>query len=294
MPSMTTKPTARPTLNAAPGVEKQASPTSLSPEAQAARAYFPRGLEQPEGSFRFSVDALLLAAFASAERCRSFADLGTGCGVVGLGLALLHPHLSGFGIEIDLALAQAAQANAERLGLERRFGVLHADVAECTPGNPLPSPPLPAAHTTRGHVDIVVANPPWNKAGGGRLPAGALREQALVDSGSTLNSFCSAAAALLASKGFFACIYDAERLPLLLDSLRARELEPKRLCFVHGRAELPARTVLVEARKKSRPGLTVEAPLILYENTGGKKRGTLTPQAFAFCPFLSCNNGSAF
>ena len=64
---------------------------SPSPHAEARRA-FPAGLEQPEGSFRFSVDALLLAAFAAsrtADVTIRFIDLGTGCGVVGLAYLLL-------------------------------------------------------------------------------------------------------------------------------------------------------------------------------------------------------------
>ena len=36
-----------------------------SADVLAARLAFPAGLEQPEGSFRFSADALLLAAYAS-------------------------------------------------------------------------------------------------------------------------------------------------------------------------------------------------------------------------------------
>ena len=39
-------------------------PDPLSDAVLQARALFPRGLVQPVGGFRFSVDALLLAAFA--------------------------------------------------------------------------------------------------------------------------------------------------------------------------------------------------------------------------------------
>ena len=58
-----------------------------------ARALFPRGLHQPEDSYRFGADALLLAAFAAENLAslpgaapRKVAELGSGCGAALLGL----------------------------------------------------------------------------------------------------------------------------------------------------------------------------------------------------------------
>ncbi len=247
---------------------------------EAARESFPRGLEQPEGSFRFSVDALLLAAFAPAERAESFADLGAGCGVVGLALCLLHPHLSGLGIEILPQAAGAAFRNIEKLGLTDRFRVLEHDAADTR------------AEFFAQSYDLVVANPPWRGERAGRLPKTLLRTEALVDNGEALPVFCGAAARLLKHKGTFACVYDSGRLPELLETLRGLRLEPKRLRFVHSRADSPSRIVLVEARKNSRPGVHIEAPLILYaERDLTCNPRALTSQAVEFCRFLSCNSG---
>lgn len=93
-----------------------------------AQRIFPRGLEQPEGSFRFSIDALLLASFTRVGGVRHMADLGTGCGVAGIALCLQHKGLRGIGIEIDTRLVQAAKQNVSVLGLEERFSIVHADV----------------------------------------------------------------------------------------------------------------------------------------------------------------------
>ncbi|MBO4793960.1 MAG: hypothetical protein J5556_05260, partial [Deltaproteobacteria bacterium] len=68
----------------------------------AARKAFPSGLFQPAGSYRFAADSLALAAFGRRflpEGAARFADLGTGCGVVGLALLLEAPASSGFGLE---------------------------------------------------------------------------------------------------------------------------------------------------------------------------------------------------
>lgn len=60
-----------------------------------ARALFPRGLHQPQDSYRFGADALLLAAFAAESLAglpgtapRTVAELGSGCGAALLGLCL--------------------------------------------------------------------------------------------------------------------------------------------------------------------------------------------------------------
>ncbi len=249
---------------------------------EAAREAFPRGLEQPEGAFRFSVDALLLAAFAPADRAESFADLGTGCGVVGLALCLLHPRLSGFGVEVLPQAAAAAFRNAETLGLAERFRILEHNLADTD-----------ADFFLQSH-DLVVANPPWRGGRAGRPPKTFLRAEALVDKGETLPVFCGAAARLLKHKGTFACVYDSERLPELLEALRGQRLEPKRLRFVHSRAGSSSRIVLVEARKNSRPGVRVEAPLILYaEREPARGPRALGLQPLEFCRFLACNGGGA-
>ena len=60
------------------------------PTIPEARALFPSGLFQPEASFRFSADALHLADFAlsALKGGETVADLGAGCGVIGLALGL--------------------------------------------------------------------------------------------------------------------------------------------------------------------------------------------------------------
>ena len=106
---------------------------SPSPHAEARRA-FPAGLEQPEGSFRFSVDALLLAAFAASRTTdvtMRFIDLGTGCGVVGLAYLLLKRNIcQGFGMDCNPELIAAAQNNTDKLGFSDRFALHTGELAD--------------------------------------------------------------------------------------------------------------------------------------------------------------------
>ncbi|MDL2307511.1 methyltransferase domain-containing protein [Desulfovibrio sp. OttesenSCG-928-C06] len=113
-----------------------------------ARSYFPRGLFQPAGSFRFSMDALLLASFAvrcleldaqlpgsslsnpegAPEHMQSMLDLGCGCGVVAFGVMLQIRNMQGYGVDIQPELLEASTKNASLLGLESRYSGICADL----------------------------------------------------------------------------------------------------------------------------------------------------------------------
>lgn len=240
-------------------------PPAESPVA-VARKRFPRGLVQPAGSFRCSVDALLLARFA-AEGMRDasplfFADLGTGCGVVGLALLLAladrHPALCGCGLELDPHLVAAARHNTVRLGLRGHFAVHRVDL--CDAGRLEP---------WAGNCHRVLFNPPWRLEGAGRLPPSSVRRKALFGTPETLPLFAGAAARLLRPGGRAVCIVGAARLADLLAALSGAGLRPRRLRCVHTGPGQPARLVLAEASAPL-PGrrptsnltdLIIEAPL---------------------------------
>src|SRR5487761_2634166 len=65
-----------------------------------------------------------------------------------------------------------------------------------------------------------------------------------------------------------AFVFDASRSAELLRCMAANTLEPKRLRFVHPRADAPASTILVEARKGGGIEATIEPPLLLYDRPG--------------------------
>lgn len=244
-----------------------------------ARTLFPRGLTQPEGSFRFSIDALLLASFAHGG-ARTMLDLGTGCGVVGLAYCLLHEECRGLGIELEKGLVSAACHNALMLGLAEHFHIMQADLSAMLQSHA--DYPMPLVN-----YDLVLSNPPYRLPSSGRAAASPMRQQALFESAASLNDFVCNASKALRNGGRCALIYGAQRLPDLIISLRHARLEPKRLCMVHSRLDGPARLVLVESMKGAKAELRIEPPLILYEGQGSDTK--LSAQALAFSPFLACN-----
>jgi len=223
------------------------------------------------------MDALLLAAFAGREKVRGrVLDLGTGCGVVGLGLALDHPDFFGVGVDLNGVMLGHARENVRRLGLEERFALLRADVCQ------------PACLGSES-MDLVLCNPPYRDPGRGRICPDEAKTQARFESRAGLADFVRAASYLLRNKKNCAFIQLAERVDELLDLMRAFRLQPKELLCVHQRSDTPARLVLVRSLKNGGPGLKVLPPLILHEGYGAATR--LTHEALSFCPGLGCNAG---
>ena len=245
------------------------------PDQARARDMFPRGLSQPRQGFRFSLDALLLAAFAGQWEVRGrVLDLGTGCGVVGLAVALGHPDSVVVGLDASPVMLNHARENARRLGLEKRFAVLQGDVAN--PGGLRP-----------GSMDLVVCNPPYRDPRTGRACPDAVKNAARFETGAGLADFIRATAFFLGNKKPYAFIHLAERADDLLVLLRESRLRPKVLCFVHPRAEDAARMVLVRGVKNGGSGLRVAPGLVLHEGQGEASR--LTAGILDFCPHLACN-----
>ena len=260
-------------------------------ESRDARQRFPAGLLQPEGCARFSMDALLLAAFAarslhplSPAGQSPVLELGCGVGAALLAVALLEKNITALGVEQRPELAQAAEKNIRRLGLTDRLHVLRGT--------------LPARECLRRCRDwlaehpsgqqgatLILANPPYWTRREGRTSPHALVETARRDTDTTLNDFCLSAATLTRHKGYFCCIYDARMLPRLFEVCTRHRLGIRRLMPVHPRKGQPARRILLEARKGTAHDLHMEEALHLHPSNQ-EKGAHWTPEALRFCPFL--------
>lgn len=238
----------------------------------ARREYFPRGMSQPEGGYRFSLDSLLLSSFAAPGRRKVGIDLGCGCGVVAIGMLLRQPGLSMTGLEIDKEACESAKRNVEELRLSDSLSIIQGDVEQWRP---------------EAVVDFVVSNPPYRQQGTGRVSQGEERRTARFEHRGSLQSFVRCAAVALKTRGKFAFVHLPERLPDIMVTLRSNRLEPKRMRLVYGRLDDPPKMVLMEAIKAGSPGLRVEPPLVLHEGVGGETR--FTEDALNYCEYLRCN-----
>ena len=217
----------------------------------------PLVIRQPAKGYRFSIDSVLLAGFA-APHCRgSVLDLGTGCGVILLLLSRLAPAMgTGTGVEIQRSLCSFAERNFRENGLSGRLRAVPADLREEAPG------------VFRGTYGLVVANPPFGRAGSGRRNPHPERETARHDVSCTLPELCAAAARAMAPAGRFALILPVGRYPELRDEARREGMEAVETRRVHARpGDPPSRVLILLARGVGNVPRELP-PLRLHEGAG--------------------------
>jgi tRNA1Val (adenine37-N6)-methyltransferase len=208
---------------------------------------------QSRRGYRFSLDAVLLAYFATVKPKEKIADLGTGNGVIPLVLAQRVPSLSIVGVEVQGDLADRARRNVEVNGADERIRIIQGDVREITR--------MAAAES----FDAVLCNPPYRKPGSGRTNPSEEKKIARHEILGTLQDFLEAGRYLLRADGRMTLVYPAVRSIDLLAALRAARLEPKRLRVVYSQPDAEASLILVEGVKGGRSGAKIMPPLFIYE-----------------------------
>ncbi|MCP4680091.1 MAG: methyltransferase [Deltaproteobacteria bacterium] len=213
-------------------------------------------LVQPKNGYRFSIDSLLLTRFAcEGARMSLGADLGAGCGVVGLGLLAAGQTSRVVAIEVQHSLAELATQNAALNGLDLSYSVLESDLRH----SPLQS----------GVFDLVVMNPPFWPARSGRLPENEERRIACHEMLGGIRDWIETAGRLLnPRRGRLVIVFPARRLDALLIALNTSRLSGTRLRLVHPHIDNPAELVLIEARPGNTGRLTCEPPMVLKNDDG--------------------------
>lgn len=201
-------------------------------------------------------DAFLLGSFPRLRPGLRVCDLGSGTGLVGLLLLQRWGDLRVTGVELQESAAALSDRAAEENGLGDRLRTLRGDLRNIRAL-------LPA-----GSFDLCVSNPPYFAEGSGAAAPDAARRTARSESGCALLDVCRAAAYLLRWGGDFCAVYRPERLCDLLCALRESGLEPKRLRMVEARPGAAPSLLLAQARRGGKPGLIMEPPLRLTDETG--------------------------
>ena len=219
---------------------------------------------QYAGGYRFSVDAVLLAHFATPKAGQQVLDLGCGCGVIGLILAYRHPQITLCGLELQAELAQLAEENVAANGVASRYQILNSDVRAI---NIVLAPES---------FDLVVCNPPYREQASGRLNTNDQAALARHEVQGSLVDFVRAAAFAVKNRGKVFFIYPARRSVFLLACLHAQGLIPKRLQAIYSYPSAEqACLVLVEAVKNGGEQCSILPPFYLYEDKNGEQSTAL-------------------
>ena len=213
---------------------------------------------QHRDGYRFSLDAVLLAHFCRPASGDRVLDLGTGCGVIGLILSYRHPDIQITGLELQSALAALARSNVRANTLHDRFTVEQGDLRKIR------------EHLRAESFELVLSNPPYHKAGSGRLSGTDERALARHELTADPESVIAAAAFAVKNRGTVVCIYPAERLAAVTATMMKKRLVPKRIQPVYSYPEDDrARLVMIEAMKNGGEGVRLLPPLYIYQYPDG-------------------------
>ena len=205
--------------------------------------------------FSFGTDAVLLSHFASMQTKGRVVDLGTGCGIIPILLYARCPGLSITGIEVQPELAGMAARSVQLNALDEHIRIVCGDLKH-------------ALKFEKHGVDMVVTNPPYEKAEAGAHNADCYKNIAKREVLCTLSDVIGAAAALLRTGGRLCMIYRTERFAELMAQMREKRIEPKRIQLVASRHGQAPGFALVEGRKGAREGLKFLPTLQIYEQDG--------------------------
>jgi tRNA1Val (adenine37-N6)-methyltransferase len=215
-------------------------------------------LYQSKTGYRFSVDSLLLYDFITLKEVTCIADLGAGSGIVGILLAKKYTGAFVTLLEIQDDLVRIAGKNILLNHVEDRVSAVKCDLRV-----------VADLCVESRSCDLVVSNPPFRRLRSGLLNIEEERAIARHEIKLRLPEFIDAASRLLKAKGRLCMIYHPQRLSELMAAMRHKDIEPKRLRFVHSTVMSESKMVLLEGVKGGRTGLKVEKPLFIYKKDGG-------------------------
>ncbi|MCD7832772.1 MAG: tRNA1(Val) (adenine(37)-N6)-methyltransferase [Lachnospiraceae bacterium] len=211
---------------------------------------------QSEHLFRFGMDAVLLSGFARVKEGGQALDLGTGTGIIPILLSAKTPGRHFTGLEISPASADMAARSVLLNDLSDRIAIVKGDIREAD------------ALFAPASFDTITSNPPYLKDSHGLLNPDLEKAAARHEVLCTLEDVVRAAVKLLVPGGHFYMVHRPFRLAEIICVLSRYRLEPKRMRLVYPYVDKEPNMVLIEAVRGGRARMTVEKPLIVYDQPG--------------------------
>jgi len=211
---------------------------------------------QSSSAFCFSMDAVLLANFATVKKGETVIDLGTGTGVIPLLISARSQVNQIIGLEIQKDCCERAQRSIRGNGLENLIQITEGDICN--------SEELFGT----GRFDLVTSNPPYLPVGrGAQNKTGSItiaRHEILCD----LQGVIQAAGRLVRYGGRVAMVHRPERMAEIFLEMEKKGLKPRRLQMVYPEPEKRPNMVLVEAQLGGNPELIIDEPFFVYDENG--------------------------
>ena len=214
-----------------------------------------RIIQNPD-RFCFGMDAVLLSDFARVKEGDRVLDFCTGTGIIPILMEAKTKASHFTALEIQEDSAEMAKRSVALNHLEEKIEIITGDVKEADWLFPTAS------------FQAVTCNPPYMIGQHGLVnpdsPKAIARHEILC----TLEDIIKQGARVLVPGGSFYMVHRPFRLVEIMATFTKYKLEPKRMRLVYPYVDKEPNMVLIQATKGGKSRITVEKPLIVYEEPG--------------------------
>lgn len=208
---------------------------------------------QDPGRFCFGMDAVLLSGFAKVKRGEKVLDLGTGTGIIPILLEAKTEGAHFTGLEIQPESADMAQRSVLYNGLEEKISIVNGDIKDAS------------NIFGASSFDVITTNPPYMIGEHGIKNGADAKTIARHEVLCTLDDILIQSAKMLKQGGRFYMVHRPFRLAEIFSKMVQYKIEPKRMQLVSPYIDKEPNMVLIEGMKGAKSRITVEKPLIVYE-----------------------------
>lgn len=206
--------------------------------------------------FCFGMDAVLLSGFVNVKLGECLLDLGTGTGIIPILLEAKTKGRHFTGLEIQPESADMARRSVRLNHLESKIDIVTGDIKDAS------------KYFGASSFDVITTNPPYMIGKHGLQNEQDAKTIARHEVLCTLDDILRESARMLPPKGRFYMVHRPFRLSEIMCKMTGYGIEPKRMKLVYPFADREPNMVLIEGLRGGRPRITVEKPLIVYQEEG--------------------------
>lgn len=212
-------------------------------------------IQNPQ-KFCFGMDAVLLSGFARVKREETVLDLGTGTGIIPILLEAKTEGAHFTGLEIQPESADMARRSVRYNHLEDKINIEIGNIKD-------------ASHQFgASSFHVVTTNPPYMTGQHGLTNQNEAKAIARHEILCSLEDVIRESAKILKPQGRFYMVHRPFRLAEIMVTMQQYGIEPKRMQLVYPFVDKEPNMVLLEGLRGGNPRITVEKPLIVYQEPG--------------------------
>ena len=212
-------------------------------------------IQNPE-KFCFGMDAVLLSGFAKVKEGETVLDIGTGTGIIPILLEAKTEGRHFTGLEIQEDSADMAKRSVAMNELSDKIDIVTGDIKEA------------GTIFDAASFDVITTNPPYMIGSHGLKSQDEPKAIARHEICCTPEDVVREGSRFLKPGGRFYMVHRPFRLVEIFSTLTAYKLEPKRMQMVYPYLDKEPNMVLIEACRGGKSRITVEKPLIVYQEQG--------------------------